>query len=77
MDQCKHCLCRGKLERCLETECNQHESWMVKEIKRRYDNEIILQEMLLDAIEKIADGGEVSDFEMSFPLIRKVSEVCE
>jgi hypothetical protein len=33
MDQCKNCECRGNISRCLHTECFQHESWMVNEIK--------------------------------------------
>ena len=32
-DQCKHCLVRGNMEACKETECHQHESWYVQEIQ--------------------------------------------
>ena len=31
-DQCKHCTVRGNIEKCLETNCSQHESWMVLHI---------------------------------------------
>ena len=33
MDQCTHCTMRGDLYGCLRTKCNQHESWMVGELK--------------------------------------------
>lgn len=35
MDECKHCTVRGDLQKCLETKCNHHESWMVKELKKK------------------------------------------
>ena len=34
MDQCKHCICRGDIIKCLETSCSYHELWMVNEIKK-------------------------------------------
>lgn len=33
MDQCKNCTMRGNLKGCLETACNQHESWMALQLK--------------------------------------------
>lgn len=33
MDQCTHCTMRGNLNGCLATKCNQHESWMIGELK--------------------------------------------
>jgi len=33
MDQCTHCTLRGDLEGCLRTPCQQHDSWMVQQIK--------------------------------------------
>ena len=74
-DQCKYCICRGKLKQCLDTDCNQHESWMVGEIKRQYKNEVVMQNMLLDSIQRIIDGKEVSDFELSFPIIQSVADL--
>jgi len=40
MDQCKHCLMRGDLKRCMETTCNQHESWMVGELRKLLDHAV-------------------------------------
>lgn len=34
MDQCKHCIMRGCLKGCMNTLCNQHESWLVQELKK-------------------------------------------
>ena len=34
MDQCTHCTMRGNLQGCLATKCNQHESWMVGELRQ-------------------------------------------
>jgi hypothetical protein len=34
MDQCKHCLCRGDLEKCFSTVCSYHELWMTGELKK-------------------------------------------
>ena len=75
MDPCKHCTVRGNLSKCLETKCNYHDLWMVKEIKRIKDNDIVMQGMLLDAIENVIDGGEASDFELSFPIVRKLTDL--
>lgn len=36
MDQCTHCTMRGNLKGCLETTCNQHESWMVRQLKAEH-----------------------------------------
>lgn len=33
VDQCNHCTVNGNLEECLATDCNQHESWMVKQLR--------------------------------------------
>jgi hypothetical protein len=38
------------------------------------ENEVIMQDMLLDAAERVFDGGVVSDFEESFPVIRKAMD---
>lgn len=39
---------------------------------RRYENESIMYMMLLDAIHKIINGQEVTDFELSFSSVREV-----
>ena len=41
MDQCTHCTVKGNMEKCLKTECNYHDLWMVKEIKRLFERDII------------------------------------
>lgn len=45
------------------------------ETDRYYKSIVIEQNMLLDAIENILNGRTVSDFEMSFPIIRRVAEL--
>ena len=76
-DQCQHCTVRGNMGKCLTTKCNIHGSWFVKEIKRVYNNDIVLMGSLLDHIEALLDGKEVSDFALSFPIVRRVSELIE
>ena len=66
MDQCKHCMVRGDLSECLKTKCNYHELWMVKEIKRIFDNETVMSNMLFESIDDIINGKDVSDFALSF-----------
>lgn len=29
-DECRYCLCRSNLEKCLATPCNHHDSWYAK-----------------------------------------------
>ena len=36
-DQCKHCTVRGDIQACKKTECNQHESWYVRDLKAERD----------------------------------------
>ena len=36
-DQCQHCIVRGDLEKCLKTECHQHEDWWAIEILKRLE----------------------------------------
>jgi hypothetical protein len=74
MDQCEHCQVRGDLEKCLATNCSYHEVWMVQELKRVTKNEIITLQSIIDWIIDIIDGEEVSDFGLSFPIVRRVYE---
>ena len=32
MDECEHCIVRGRIKACLATPCSLHESWMVREL---------------------------------------------
>ena len=41
---------------------------------RSLENELVMALALLDAIQRIIDGQEVSDFELSFPVVRAVWE---
>lgn len=75
MDQCKHCSVRGDLTKCFDTKCSYHALWMVREIKRLYTNEIVLANSMLEWIEDILDDKEVSEFAMSFPIVRQVWEL--
>lgn len=72
MDQCKPCMLKGNLEKCLETDCNYHSLWMVKEVRRLLENEAVLANTMLESISSILDGKQVNDFELSFPIVRKV-----
>ena len=76
-DQCKHCTIRGDYEKCIKTKCHHHENWIAKkrqEIINDWENEAIMANMILGAIEVALDGREPSDFEMSFPIVRQVYE---
>uniref|UniRef100_A0A6M3LQN5 Uncharacterized protein n=1 Tax=viral metagenome TaxID=1070528 RepID=A0A6M3LQN5_9ZZZZ len=76
-DQCQYCTSKGDLNKCLRTECNYHNLWMVKEAKKNLMNEIVLQRIILESIEAILDGKEVSDFELSIPLVRRIADIKE
>jgi len=50
MGQCTNCTMRGNLQGCLATKCNQHESWMVRELRQilmdiKYEVEPYIQEV--------------------------------
>jgi hypothetical protein len=34
MDECRNCIVRGDIGKCMKTNCNQHDSWMVGELKK-------------------------------------------
>lgn len=36
MDQCKHCIVRGDLDKCLETSCSYHELWFTNELISKF-----------------------------------------
>ncbi len=74
-DQCKNCLCRGDIDECLKTECSLHDSWMVRELRRVYENENVLLNSILDSCVRAADGENVGDFELSFPLVRRIYDL--
>lgn len=42
MDQCTRCTMRGNIKGCLETPCNQHESWMVIQLKNETDKQVCI-----------------------------------
>lgn len=33
MDQCKHCIVRGDIDKCQATDCNYHELWYAKHLE--------------------------------------------
>lgn len=41
---------------------------------RKLENELLLANMVLNAVERALDGEEVSDFEESFPLVMKAKD---
>lgn len=34
-DECRHCLVRGNIQACLETECNHNSNWLVQELMQK------------------------------------------
>ena len=47
MDQCKHCISRGDIKKCMHTTCCQHESWIATiRMKRIEKLEALLQAMI-------------------------------
>jgi hypothetical protein len=49
-DQCQHCTLRGDLAACQSTPCNQHESWMVQQLRQQ------CEDLLAATVEYIAAG---------------------
>ena len=47
----------------------------LKEKHRKLENEVILANSMLEAIEEILDGKEVSAFMLSFPLVRQIDDL--
>lgn len=41
---------------------------------RQLENDYVLVSSLLDAIERLVDGKKVSDFELSFPIVRSIAD---
>ena len=35
MDQCKHCIVRGDIAACEQTDCDKHEYWYTKTLRAR------------------------------------------
>jgi hypothetical protein len=76
-DQCEKCEVRGNYERCIKTECFHHENWISKQQKERIrilENNWVKAEMLLNAVGEALDGEKVSDFEESYPIVRKAQD---
>ena len=48
--------------------CNNH----IKKVSRTFEDQLMEDGMVLDAIGRICDGEEVTDFEMSYSIVRKV-----
>lgn len=44
---------------------------------RELTNEIVMQDMILSAIQNAVDGVEPSDFELSYPIVRDVWDLVE
>jgi len=57
MDQCTHCVVKGDIEECLKTECSQHESWMVGEIRKETRNLRLALQSIADDCETQACGS--------------------
>jgi hypothetical protein len=58
-DQCQCCIMKGDLEKCLKTECFQHENWMIgalkKELEMKHREAILAGKALLDYIDAIPE----------------------
>ena len=73
-DQCKHCELRGNYNECIKTECFHHENWINKQRIHRIrelENQWIEVSMILNAVGEALDGEKVSDFDESYPIVRK------
>lgn len=46
-----------------------------KQLIRHLENEVVLQDMIIDAIRGALEGQEPSDFEQSFDVVRQVWEL--
>lgn len=49
----------------------------LKAEKRLWENELVLANSILESIEEILEGKEVSDFALSFPIVRTVMDLYE
>ena len=66
--KCRWCGCDGHIATGEGNACAEA---LIKKV-RALENAYIEQGVLLEAIETILDGKEPSDFEMSYPIVRRV-----
>ena len=69
--KCPWCGCEGHIG-CGEGVACAH---ALKKKSRHYENAWILSETILNAVGMALDGEKVSDFEESFPIVRKAQDV--
>ena len=52
-----------------------------RETRKKYvdelENEVVWMRSIIDSITAILDGQEVSEFELSFPLVRRIADIKE
>ena len=51
--------------------------WIAKGDEMIRDKELVELDMILNAVDAVLDGKEVSDFEMSYPVVRKAFDIYE
>jgi len=63
MDQCKHCIVRGDIAACEQTDCDKHEYWHAQHLRNRVAR---MEEALREIIEEyehptgcVIDGAEM------------------
>lgn len=47
-DQCKFCLVRGDIDKCLQTDCSHHENWISEQHRLRLDQCQANLELVMD-----------------------------
>ena len=82
-DQCKHCVVKGDLKACEETECYQHENWYALQLKTEIDRLKVESETLENEckrlwslLDDISTAGDMYKPEINgyFKYVNKASE---
>lgn len=54
-DECRFCVFSGDYDSCITADCNDHDSWYVKELKAQAHEARVKQEGLEDALKETTD----------------------
>lgn len=77
-DICQGCQHRGHRTRCAVQDCPVHACWFVRDQLAQTDSLTALDMEILTAIsDMVMEGNEPSDFELSFPLVRRIWDIMQ
>ena len=78
MDQCKHCIVRGDIAACEQTDCDKHEYWYTKTLRARVARLEEALRFVLDECDWEESANEGGGDNRIGPVIRRAleGEIC-